>query len=144
MLVEAFPQYADFFATTSYRGSIPEYRLFGRTADGKLVAHIEYGPRQIKVAGHDVRILGIGAVVHPDMQGRGVGNEMFASLREFAICDALADFGFLQCREAVAGFYERARFPVHQPCTNMHHETRLWETSHGPVMVMPLTKPLSA
>jgi nodulation protein A len=140
LLVTAFPEYAEFFRTTSYRGSIPEHRLFGRDRAGNLVAHLECGPRIALVAEQSVRILGIGAVaIHPAHQGQGLGREMFSRLRASAVERQLADFGFLQCREAVAGFYQRAGFErVAQPRTCIHHETDEPETYDGPVMVMPL------
>jgi nodulation protein A len=145
LLVEAFPQHADFFRTASYRGSVPEYRLLGRVDSGALCAHVGCGRRVARVADHPVRILGIGAVaVRPALQGQGLGREMFAALHAAAIGGELADFGFLECREAVAGFYERAGFErVAQPCTSMHHETQAWETYEGPVMVMPLLRSMA-
>jgi hypothetical protein len=51
LLVAAFPRHADFFATTSYRGSVPEYRLVGRDGAGTLVAHLECGTRIARSAG---------------------------------------------------------------------------------------------
>ena len=144
LLVLAFPTHTDFFRTTSYRGSVPEYRLFGRGADGKLIAHIECGRRLASANGHSVHILGIGSVaVHPSAQRGGVGREMFGQLRRHATEQRLADFGLLECREAVAGFYQRAGLNrVQQPCTSIHHETGESETYHGPVMVMPLLRPM--
>jgi nodulation protein A len=145
MLVDAFPDYADFFATVSYRGSVPEFRLIGRQSDNAIVAHLECGPRVIEVGQHLVRILGIGAVaVHPTAQGLGVGQQMFSELVASASEMGLADFGFLQCREAVAGFYQKAGFNrVYQLCTSMHHDTHEWETRDAPVMVMPIAKPIT-
>jgi len=140
LLVEAFPQHAEFFGQNSYRGSTPEYRLFGRDDTGALIAHLECGPRVALVGDHQVRILGIGSVaVRPTHQGRGLGREMFAALRDSVISRAVADYGFLECREAVAEFYRRAGFErVNQPCRSLHHETGEAETYHGPVMVLPL------
>lgn len=140
LLVAAFPEHTEFFQKTSFRGSIPEHRLLGRDDAGKLIAHIECGPRVALVADQHTRILGIGAVaVHPAHQGQGLGCEMFSYLRASAIQQELADFGFLRCREAVAGFYERAGFErVAQPCVCIHHETGGSETYGGPVMVLPL------
>jgi GNAT superfamily N-acetyltransferase len=108
LLVTAFPEFADFFSRSSYRGSVPEYRLVGRAATSELVAHLEFGCRQALVGTEPVGILGIGAVaVHPRAQGRGIGRRMFGALSQYAIQERLADFGFLECREAVSGFYER-------------------------------------
>ena len=144
LLVLAFPTHADFFRKTSYRGSVPEYRLLGRNKEGKLLAHVECGPRLATAGGHAVLVLGIGSVaVHPRTQGAGVGREMFNQLKSYATESQLADFGLLECREAVAGFYQRAGFErVTQPCTSVHHETGESETYHGPVMVMPLLRPM--
>jgi nodulation protein A len=145
LLVAAFPEFADFFSRASYRGSVPEYRLLGRTATGELVAHLEFGCRQALVGAEPVSIVGIGAVaVHPRAQGRGIGKRMFGALSQHAIRARLGDFGFLECREAVAGFYERVGFNrVQQTCTSLDHESLEWETYDGPVMVLPLTKPMA-
>jgi nodulation protein A len=145
LLVAAFPMYADFFRTSSFRGSIPEYRLFGRNEAGKLIGHIECGPRVALVANQQVRILGIGSVaVHPANQGQGLGREMFSQLQASANGQQLADFGHLQCREAVAGFYQRAGFErLTQPCVSVHHETGELETHHGPVMALPLLREMT-
>jgi len=145
LLVTAFPEFADFFSRSSYRGSVPEYRILGRTATGELVAHLEFGSRKALVGAELVNIVGIGAVaVHPRAQGLGIGRRMFGALSQYAIQERLADFGFLECREAVAGFYERVGFNrVRQACTSLDHESLEWETYNGPVMVMPLTKPMA-
>jgi nodulation protein A len=145
LLVTAFPEFADLFSRSSYRGSVPEYRLLGRTANGQLIAHLEFGCRQALVGAEPVSIVGIGAVaVHPSAQGCGIGRQMFGALRQYAIREHLAAFGFLECREAVAGFYERVGFNrVRQACTSLDHESLEWETYAGPVMVLPLTKPMA-
>jgi nodulation protein A len=142
MLVAAFPRHADFFATVSYRGSVPEYRLIGRDGTGTLVAHLECGTRIALSSGQPVRILGIGAVAtHPIVQRKGIGYAMFQDLKRHAMQLQLADFGFLECSEAVAGFYESVGFVrTGQPCTSMHYETKERETYEGPVMVLPLAK----
>jgi hypothetical protein len=70
---------------------------------------------------------------------------MFGALSQHAIRARLGDFGFLECREAVAGFYERVGFKrLRQACTSLDHESLAWETYVGPVMVLPLTKPMTA
>lgn len=69
---------------------------------------------------------------------------MFGALRQYAVQQHLGDFGFLECREAVAGFYERVGFNrVRQACTSLDPESLDWETYDGPVMVLPLTKPMA-
>jgi GNAT superfamily N-acetyltransferase len=142
VLVAALPEHADFFTTASYRGSVPEFRLVGRSSGGRLVAHLGCGRREALAGAQPVRILGIGAVaVHPDMQRQGVGRWMFEVLRQESVARGLADWGFLECRERVAGFYEHAGFRrLDQPCTSRDHETQEWETYHGPVMILPMTK----
>lgn len=145
LLAAVFPWHAEFFAHASYRGSIPEFRLLGRDRNGQLLAHLECGRREALADGKPVQILGVGAVaVHPHAQGNGLGKEMFRALSQFAMQNELADFGLLECREAVAEFYLRAGFVrTQQPCTSRHHETGAWDTYTGPVMVLPLRKPLA-
>jgi nodulation protein A len=144
LLVLAFPQYSDFFSQNSYRGSAPTHRLVGRLPSNQLVAHLAGGPRQICVNDQAVQIFGIGAVaVHPECQGTGVGREMFTQLRASLRDANIADFGFLECGEHVESFYRRAGFVrLSQPSTSMHHETREWQTYRGPVMALPVRRPI--
>ena len=142
MLVESFPEYVDFFSTNSYWGSKPEYRLIAMNSGSQPVAHLEFGLRTIMVGGVSFEIAGIGAVaVHPGHQGRKLGREMFAQLREFLLQNSNADFGFLGCREEVVGFYSAAGLErVHQSVHNLNPDSLEWETYHGPTMVMPVHK----
>jgi GNAT superfamily N-acetyltransferase len=145
LLVAAFPEHEDFFTTASYRGSAPEFRLIGRDGGGPLVAHLGCGRREALAGERPVRILGIGAVaVQPGLQRQAVGRRMFEVLRQEAVALNLADWGFLECRERVAGFYERAGFiRLNQPCTSRDHETHEWDTYRGPVMLLPIGKSAS-
>ena len=142
MLVESFPEYVEFFSANSYWGSKPEYRLIATNGDDKPVAHLEFGYRTITVDDVPCQIAGIGAVaIHPSHQGRKLGREMIGQLREFLLQNSNADFGFLGCREEVAGFYSAAGFKrVHQNVYNLNPDSQTWETYHGPTMVMPVHK----
>ena len=145
VLVAALPEHADFFTTASYRGSVPEFRLVGRSSGGRLVAHLGCGRREALAGAQPVRILGIGAVaVQPGLQRQAIGRRMFEVLRQEALALDLADWGFLECHERVAGFYARAGFiRLSQPCTSRDHETQEWETYRGPVMILPIGKAAS-
>ena len=142
MLVESFPEYVDFFSAYSYWGSKPEYRLIAMNSGSLPVAHLEFGFRTITVDDVPFEIAGIGAVaVHPGHQGRNLGRAMFGQLREFLLQHSKVDFGFLGCREEVAGFYASAGFKrVHQSVYNLNPDSKEWETYHGPTMVMPVHK----
>lgn len=145
LLVAAFPAHADFFAQASWRGSVPEFRLVGLDRQGQVRAHLGCGRRAARVGAVPVSLLGIGAVaVHPQVQGQGVGRALFAALRQQAVAQRWADFGLLECREPVAGFYRRAGLcRVAQPCRSRHHDSGAWQTWHGPVMVLPLCRPVT-
>ena len=106
LLQRAYPQFSEFWAGVSYWGSEPEYHLW--LADrGLPVAQLGFGRRVVSVNGQNVLIAGIGAVcVEPDWQGRGAGKRLLHELHRVLMREVSADFGFLQCREAVAGFYE--------------------------------------
>lgn len=155
LLVAAFPHHADFFYEHSFWGSPPEYRLIGREGDGPsrpdgqlvprprdILAHLGFGCRVARVGQTPVTIAGIGAVaVHPAWQGRKLGKEMFAELREFLRDETSVEFGFLECREVVVGFYEKAGLRrVYQAVYSQDPDTGIWLHNYGPVMVLPVHK----
>ena len=75
------------------------------------MAQLGFGRRVIGVGGQDIQIAGVGAVcVDPDWQGQGVGKRLLRELHHVLTHQVPADFGFLQYREAVTGFYERGGF----------------------------------
>ena len=143
MLVASFPEYVDFFTANSYWGSKPEFRLIA-VENGQPVAHLEFGYRQITVEEVPFKIAGIGAVaIHPIHQGKKLGKAMFAHLHQYLLKNSNADFGFLGCREEVAGFYSASGFQrVHQSVYNLDPDSKEWETYHGPTMIMPVHKPM--
>jgi aminoglycoside 2'-N-acetyltransferase I len=71
------------------------------------VAHLGFERRTVGTARGDVLVAGVGDVaVAPGRQGQGVGGELMRALdRVLREGEFAADFGFLQCREAVIGFY---------------------------------------
>ncbi|MEV6925278.1 GNAT family N-acetyltransferase [Dactylosporangium sp. NPDC051485] len=76
---------------------------------GTPVAHLGLDRRLAGTPAGEVLIAGVGDVaVAPGHQGAGLGAELMRAL-DAALRDGpfAADFGFVQCREAVAGFYAR-------------------------------------
>lgn len=155
LLVATFPQHSNFFYEHSFWGSPPEYRLTGREESGppaeptrpiagsrEFIAHLGFGCRVARVGPTPVTIAGIGAVaVHPEWQGRKIGKAMFAELREFLRRETSVAFGFLECREVVVGFYERAGLRrVYQAVYSQDPDTGIWLHHYGPVMVLPVHK----
>lgn len=145
MLVAAFPEYVDFFTANSYWGSKPEFRLIAEEKS-QLIAHLEFGYRQITVENVSFEIAGIGAVaIHPDHQGKKLGKAMFAQLREYLLKNSNVDFGFIGCHDEVAEFYASSGFTrVHQSVYSLNPDSQTWETFHGPTLIMPIHKPLQA
>ena len=145
LLQHAYPQFADLWAGVSYWGSEPEYHLW-LAEEGRPVAQLGFGRRVVGVNGQDVQIAGIGAVcVDPDWQGRGAGKRLLVELHRVLSNDLPADFGFLQCREAVVGFYQRGGFVrVPQPVSFFDPEEQQWVLNAGPTMVPPALAELTA
>jgi predicted N-acetyltransferase YhbS len=84
-------------------------RIWLADADDAPVAHLGIERRLVGTPAGDLLIAGVGDVaVSPAHQDTGLGAELMRALDtalrsgEFAV-----DFGFLQCREAVTGFYAR-------------------------------------
>ena len=141
LLQRAYPQFADLWAGVSYWGSEPEYHLW--LADrGRPVAQLGFGRRTVSVNGQEVQIAGVGAVcTDPGWQGRGVGKRLLTELQRVLSNDLPTDFGFLQCREAVAGFYERGGFVrVPQSVRFFDPDEQQWVLNAGPTMVLPVLK----
>ncbi len=139
LLVAAFPQYADIFSAASYWGARPEYRLWMETADGEMLAHLDFGRRMITVGDCEITVAGVSEVAtHPDWQGRGVGRQLMAHLRMFLQMDFHVPFGFLNCREAVVGFYTSAGWHrVPQSTRFLDPDTNQWTKITSPAMILP-------
>ncbi|WP_372983547.1 GNAT family N-acetyltransferase [Microbacterium sp.] len=72
-----------------------------------VIAHVGFQRRTISAGGHEIVVAGTGGVlVHSDWRGSGVGRRVMARAQQAMRDDALVDFGYLGCREAVVPFYE--------------------------------------
>lgn len=143
LLLAAFPQYQEIWSRQSFYGGPAEYRLW-LEQDNQMIAHLGFAKRNIRVGEQEVLIAGVGAVAtHPEFQGRGVGKQLFAELRKILLTRLPVDFAFLECREAVIVFYEKAGFTLHQQTTYCFHPGKqAWIYDEGAKMVMPIHKPL--
>jgi len=145
LLVLAFARYAELFRNASYYYSVPHYRLWLEDEAGDMVAHLDFECRTIGVNGADVLIAGIGEVaVHPDKHGQGLGRELFVRLFPILRDQCKVDFGFLQCRDQVVGFYQSVGW--HKLSQNIHEEDiKTGETivAIGNALILPVCKPLS-
>ena len=122
----------------SYWGSQPEFHL--RLEEGQQpIAQLGFGRRLVRVGERVVQIAGVGAIcVHPDRQGVGVGKRLLNELYQVLTQDVPADFGLLQCREAVVGFYERGGFVrVPQAARFLDPDEGQWVRHAGPTMTLP-------
>jgi len=107
LLVVAFPRYADLFREVSYYYALPDYRLWFEDETGKIVAHLDFERRTISVNGTEVLIAGVGEVaVHPDNHKQGLGRKLMRELHPILKDQFKVDYGFLQCRDEVVGFYQ--------------------------------------
>lgn len=111
LLAAVYPEHRERFATHSWPKGYgrPEARLWLVDQHGDPVAHLLAERRIVGTSGGDLTILGIGGVaVTPHHQRKGLGIELMARLRPLLHRELVADFAFLQCREAVVPFYLRA------------------------------------
>ncbi|MGL4608428.1 MAG: GNAT family N-acetyltransferase [Trueperaceae bacterium] len=145
LLIAAFPQYRDIWSQKSFWGGPAEYRLW-LEQDQTIIAHLGFAPRNIRVGEQEVLIAGVGAVTtHPNFQGRGMGQQLFAELQKILLTKTPVDFAFLECREAVIGFYEKAGFTLHRQIVYCFHpDKQVWIDDDGAKMLMPIHKPLEA
>jgi len=146
LLVAAFPQHVNTFSQKSYWGSMPEYRLLLENPSGELLAHLEFGLRTIGVGPQESKIAGIGAVAtRPDVQGQHLGRALFKHLHSLLLERFGVDFGYLGCREAVVGFYQKVGFVrFDQTVLELNPDTGEWQESTYPNMVLPVCEPLEA
>lgn len=144
LLVAAFSQHAETFSTASYSGARPECRLWLETPDGAMVAHLDFERRVIGVGDTDILVAGIGEVAtHPDWQGTGVGRRMVGALRAILRTSHPVPFGYLNCLEAVAGFYTSVGFhPSDRRVHEIDRETGQPGEFDGRCMVLPACAPI--
>ena len=101
------------------------------------------GPR---VNDQPVLVAGIGAVaILPDWQGQGAGRQLLAAVKTILANNAMADFGFLQCRDDVTGFYEKSGFHrIPQPVRSFDPDRLVWQTDDTATLILPVALPLQA
>ena len=139
LLTAAFPKYANLWIAADSWGGPLEYRLLLRDLTGRLVGHLGFSRRVIEIGGKRRLIAGIGTVaILPDMQGQGLGMRLLGELRIVLRRDVPVEFGFLQCRDAVVGFYERAGFTrIKQTVRSFHPDQRRWQMDDAAAMILP-------
>jgi len=139
LLIDAFPRAAAHFATASWWGARPEYRLWLEEADGTVVAHLDVERRVIGVGDRDVLVAGIGEVAtHPARRGQGLGRRLMEELRPVLRRELPVPFGLLACLDEVVGYYERVGWlRLDQPTRFLHPESRTWVGHRGPTLILP-------
>ncbi|MDY0884290.1 GNAT family N-acetyltransferase [Dongia soli] len=146
LLIAAFPQHQHLWTQQDSWGGPSEYRLLLMERTGRVAAHLGFARRLIKVGETTLLIAGIGAVaVLPDLQGQQVGKQLLRNLRQLLCTDLPVDFGFLQCRDAVVGFYDKAGFSrVAQQVRSFDPDKRLWQIDDAAAMVLPVGASIDA
>jgi len=146
LLISAFPQYWDIFGAASWYGGRPDHRLWLEEPDGAAVAHLDFERRVIGVGNQEVLVAGVGEVAtHPAWQGQGLGRRLMGELGRVLTTDTPVSFGYLGCREAVVGFYERVGWHrVRQTIRDIDPATGQWTMSEAPTLIRPAMAPLAA
>jgi aminoglycoside 2'-N-acetyltransferase I len=144
LLIRAFARTARRFATATYWGARPEFRLWLETPASMVVAHLDYERRMVGVGDRDILIAGVGEVaVHPDWQGRGLGRRLLDECRAILEAHTPVDYGYLNCLAEIAGFYTAVGWQrTDQPSVRLHPDTgerTLWT---GATMILPVREPL--
>lgn len=139
LLIAAYPQYAELWSLRDFWGGPAEYRLLLLDLTGRLVAHLGFARRLIKVGDQTVLIAGIGAVaVLPDMQGQQLGRHLLGRLQDILKDEVPVSFGFLQCRDAVVEFYAKAGLTrVKHLVRSFDPDHRRWQTDDAAAMILP-------
>lgn len=145
LLVVAFPQYADLFSKVSFYYARPQYRLWLEDADARMVAHLDFEERLIDVNGTDVLIAGVGEVAtHPDYQKQGLGRLLMEHLQKNLFEQFIVEYAFLQCREAVVGYYQAVGWHrIEQTTHEVDPDTDEVIITNGPTMILPIHKSIS-
>lgn len=146
LLTAAFPDYEDLWIGHDSWGGPLEHRLLLRDVSHRLIGHLGFARRIINVGGRTVLIAGIGTVaLLPEMQGQGLGRHLLKELHTILRRQRPVDFGFLQCRDVVTGFYERSGFSrITQPVRSFDPDRRRWQTDDAATMILPATAELDA
>jgi GNAT superfamily N-acetyltransferase len=139
LLIAAFPKYANLWTAADSWGGPLEYRLLLRDRTGRLIGHLGLARRMIDVGGDYHLIAGIGTVaILPDMQGQGSGKYLLRELETILRDEIPVEFGFLQCRDAVIAFYEKAGFSrIPQSVRSFNPNQRRWQTDDVAAMILP-------
>jgi aminoglycoside 2'-N-acetyltransferase I len=144
LLIRAFASTAHRFATATYWGAQPEFRLWMETPAGEIVAHLDCERRMVGVGDRDILIAGVGEVaVHPEWQRHGLGRRLLDEYRTILQTQTPVDFGYLNCLEEVAGFYTAVGWHrTDQPSVRLHPDTAEPTTWTGATMILPVREPL--
>jgi nodulation protein A len=145
LLIKVFPKASHIFSNSSYYFALPEYRLWIEDEQGIIIAHLDMEHRLISVGGVDVPTIGVGEVgTHPDYQGQGLGRKLMDRLKVVLREQFTEDYGILQCRDTVAGFYEQVGWHrVYQTVHRENIDTGEVETNNGPTMILPIHKTMN-
>jgi nodulation protein A len=143
-MLRAFARTAHRFATQSYWGARPEFRLWYEIPNGTVVAHLDFERRTIDVDGREVLIAGVGEVsTDPDWQGHGLGRRLMTDFQAILQTETPVDFGYLNCLEHVVGFYTAVGWHrMDQPSRRLHPDTGEPTTWNGISMILPVRRSL--
>ncbi|MGQ4537066.1 GNAT family N-acetyltransferase [Dermabacteraceae bacterium P7074] len=85
-------------------------------------------------------------LVAPEARSCGVGKQLLFQAQQSMIKDAEADFDYLGCRPAVAGFYESSgwvRIQARVSHTDRLDPTRTVVNDSSPILICPALRPVT-
>jgi GNAT superfamily N-acetyltransferase len=116
----------------------PQWSVFCRGDDGRILSHAGALARDGLVGGRPVRIGGVGGVkTHPEARGRGLASAAVRRAVEL-LREHGADFALLVCEPGLIPFYERLGWVPHDGGLVVRQHGKSIEFTFNLPMVHPL------
>ncbi|MET2010159.1 GNAT family N-acetyltransferase [Microbacterium chocolatum] len=112
------------------------------TDAGRVIGHVGFQTRWIRIGRGNILIAGVGGVlVHPEHRSCGLGRQLMWACHESMLGGTDARFGYLGCREEVVPFYESvgwSRVEVVERCISREDQTTVEISANTPILIRPV------